>query len=560
MLRGKVDELVMSAVIVDRQDRPTGKSWARSRSVSAAQGLKAFGWFVFVFVQARGRTTTIYGYHGLRQTQTAISIRAMLRGGPLLRYETPVSGPPWSIPLEFPVYQWICAAAVKIFGASIEGTSRVVSSLFGAGCVIALSRIHRVLGRPESERHLLEAMAVLSPLLLFWSHTVLIETCSLFLALVWLELALRWVARSGTAPARQRIIQFIGVLIFGVLAGATKATTMFPALVFFGLIVVARLRGRIGEFRLRAPRSKILREHITIGGVGLGPIAGAVWWSYFAEKQRMLNTRTNRDIRSQMFGTSAERLEFHRLGAAATRTLGHTVGSTWIVLFVGVACFVGRRRFRIRKAKSARDRVSPSSTFGLTAGLLAAISAIAFVITPLVLFHVHVVHDYYGVEIAPYLLLAIVFGLSNIRESFPNSIGALFGTLCPMVIAVSSLVTYSHFYGPKDADPMAYHPEMRAAVDKYFGPDDLLIVRGTAFDPSIGYHVDRRIVIQETTPDDVVLLAREFSLLKASGYRAGAIQCGYVFDQVGHFLAETGRMRLGTWNGCTLYAPPKTGS
>jgi hypothetical protein len=557
MLRGKVDGLKMSAVIVDGQDRPTVKSWARSRRVSVTQGLKVFGWFVFVVVQARGRNTTIYGYHGLRQTQTAISIREMLRGGPLLRYETPVFGPPWSIPLEFPVYQWICACAVKLFGTSIEGTSRVVSSLFGAGCVIALSRIHRVLGRPEPERHLLEAMAVLSPLLLFWSHTVLIETCSVFLALVWIELVLRWMKRPKTGFLLQRIAKFVCVAIVGWVAGATKATTMFPALIFVGLIVLARMRGRVGELRSRVTRAAIFVEHLGIAMLGLAPIAGAVWWTRMAEAQRRLNPRTNGDIRSQMFGTSAERLEFRRFGAAATRTLGHTVGSTWFVVVILVAAVLADRLSRTTQLTT--DNGVPPANFELSAGVLAAISANSFVLTPLVLFHVHVVHDYYSVEIAPFLLLALVFGITSIREDIPDPLRSVFTVLVPVIIAVTSLITYGRFYGPKDADPMAFHPEMRTAVDQNFRPDDVLIVRGTVFDPSIGYHVDRKIVIQETKADDIVLLKQEIDRLKSMGYRGGFVQCGFVPNRVASFLSNTGRNRLGIWNGCTLFGPPKTG-
>ena len=44
--------------------------------------------------------------HNFRQTQTAITSYYMIRGGPFLKYETPVFGVPWSIPFEFPLYQW----------------------------------------------------------------------------------------------------------------------------------------------------------------------------------------------------------------------------------------------------------------------------------------------------------------------------------------------------------------------------------------------------------------------------------------------------------------------
>ena len=42
---------------------------------------------------------------------------------------TLVLGPPWSIPIEFPLYQWNVAAAVKIFNTPLDQTGRFFSCL-----------------------------------------------------------------------------------------------------------------------------------------------------------------------------------------------------------------------------------------------------------------------------------------------------------------------------------------------------------------------------------------------------------------------------------------------
>src|SRR5690242_16322451 len=44
--------------------------------------------------------------HAFRQTQTAITSFWFCRTGFKLAYETPVAGYPWSIPYEFPLYQY----------------------------------------------------------------------------------------------------------------------------------------------------------------------------------------------------------------------------------------------------------------------------------------------------------------------------------------------------------------------------------------------------------------------------------------------------------------------
>ena len=72
---------------------------------------------------------------GFRQTQTALSIDWLLRGGPWLDYVTPVLGAPWSIPFEFPFYQWLAALLSSITGMSADNSGRLVSTVFHVGCI-----------------------------------------------------------------------------------------------------------------------------------------------------------------------------------------------------------------------------------------------------------------------------------------------------------------------------------------------------------------------------------------------------------------------------------------
>ena len=57
-----------------------------------------------------GLNQPIADLHQFRQTQTAITAYWIWRGGPWLAYETPVLGYPWSIPYEFPIFQYLLAA------------------------------------------------------------------------------------------------------------------------------------------------------------------------------------------------------------------------------------------------------------------------------------------------------------------------------------------------------------------------------------------------------------------------------------------------------------------
>ena len=107
--------------------------WADARSISglfASSVLLAVCLVYFLASVSIGWRNTISDAHGFRQSQTAISADVILRGGPWLIYETPVLGPPWTIPFEFPLYQWIVAALTWLTGSAMDSIGRAVSVAF----------------------------------------------------------------------------------------------------------------------------------------------------------------------------------------------------------------------------------------------------------------------------------------------------------------------------------------------------------------------------------------------------------------------------------------------
>jgi hypothetical protein len=82
-----------------------------------------------VFSLFKGWHGGIIDLHSFRQTQTAIAVTSLLKGGPWLAYETPVLGPPWSIPMDFPLYQWLVALTAKTGILPVEQSGRLISIL-----------------------------------------------------------------------------------------------------------------------------------------------------------------------------------------------------------------------------------------------------------------------------------------------------------------------------------------------------------------------------------------------------------------------------------------------
>jgi hypothetical protein len=98
--------------------------------------LHIFGILVFcitlahaLFVLWIGISKPILDLYYFRQTQTALTAYWLWRGGPWLAYETPVLGFPWSVPIEFPLYQGL-VASLRAIGIPIEIGGRLISFRF----------------------------------------------------------------------------------------------------------------------------------------------------------------------------------------------------------------------------------------------------------------------------------------------------------------------------------------------------------------------------------------------------------------------------------------------
>ena len=81
------------------------------------------------YVLTLGLGHPLLDMHAFRQTQTALSVYWFTHGGPWLRYETPVLGAPWSIPFEFPLFQWLVSLVVEV-GVPIDAAGRIVAFSF----------------------------------------------------------------------------------------------------------------------------------------------------------------------------------------------------------------------------------------------------------------------------------------------------------------------------------------------------------------------------------------------------------------------------------------------
>ena len=130
-----------------------------------------------------GLSEPLLDLYNFRQTQTALTAYWLWKCGPWLAYETPVLGYPWSIPFEFPTYQAL-VALLRLIGIPIDIGGRFVSFAFYLACLWPLSRLFRTLGFGRRSFLIVSILFLASPLYLYWSRTVMIESCALFFGLL----------------------------------------------------------------------------------------------------------------------------------------------------------------------------------------------------------------------------------------------------------------------------------------------------------------------------------------------------------------------------------------
>ena len=395
--------------------------------------------------------------HEFRQTQTAISIRYLAQDGLRLDYPTPLLGKPWSIPLEFPLYQNAAALLVRLTGLPVEQAARTISLAFFYLSLPALYLLAGRLSLPPHRRLLVLACVLASPVYLFYQRTVLIESTALCLG-VWF-LHFYWTAQGGSFAAT------IAALACGALAAMVKATTfcIFLAPALFILVAeVVRRRASLGSLLLRAA--------LLMGG---GLIAAAGWAAYADSVKRLnpLSHELQSNVASHWItGDLSLRFSPSYWSAVGVITSDSVLG--WIGL-IGLALFV---------------LLVPGAT-RRTIGLL-----LLCYLAPLLVFsNVYLIHDYYFFANGVFLLTALSLAVNHMLNlhGWPSWTG---WSLLVLTLG-TSFFTYSRSYYRLIPANETRVPELSRALRAVTRPDDVLVIIGQDWNPVLPYTAERRALM-----------------------------------------------------------------
>ncbi len=405
----------------------------------------------------------LVGAHEFRQTQTAITVQTMLEEPgfdfPVLDYETPLFGPPWRVPFEFPTYQLTAATLARLMpGLSVDMACRITAlGWFYLSAALLFGLARRQVSVAFATVTL--ALYLWSPFAIHWSRAAMIDYCTVALGLGYLALGLWALERPNGAS-------LAGAAIAGSLTAATKATSWPGVALVMGLAFLAAQR-RSSAWRSWRALTRPAGIALVLFGV---PLVAGVAWTAWADRTKGASewTRwlTSSAIRTWNFGRWSDRFEL----------------DTWSTLSFVPALLVGLALAGpvLRRRQPAIWRVA------WPAALAAASTASIFL-------NLYVVHDYYQIAVTPFLAVAAAAGLWALAELSRPVRWAAFGALALAAVPYAMLAA-PRFEGAMSADWEASSVRLGRLIARVTPPDRwVLVALGERnWNPSTLYFSHRR--------------------------------------------------------------------
>src|SRR5262249_10346321 len=322
-----------------------------------------------------------------------------------LAYITPVLGYPWSVPFEYPVYQWMVVLLMKV-GVPLVIGGRLVSFAAFVGCLVPLKVMARDLNVPNRAFLFVAVVYLASPFYIFWSRTFMIETTALLVSLCWLAGFVRF----GRSPS---VMLWIATLVFGILAALTKSTT------FLGIGPVAGALFLTEAFTwLRKDRTR--RRFLGLfarGALCLIPLAACYAWVVASDLFRSANPfglyLDSTALLQWNFGTLAQRFI---LRDTIIVSLGNAFG--YVGLLVPLLIWMGLINNRYRTV------------------IIGAIAA--YLSTFLIFTNLYIIHIYYQALNAIFVCVAIGISIVSIMDRGWHKVAA--------VMLVCILISQAQFF------------------------------------------------------------------------------------------------------------------
>lgn len=437
--------------------------------------------FVHAFCSFVGWNNNLIDLHGFRQTQTAISVYYLIHEGFKINYTTPVLGAPWSIPFEFPVYQWVVALIVGIFHSPLDQSGRLVSLLFFYLSLLMSYAFLRLFIKNRDKVLLILIFVLLNPIYLFWSRAFLMESTALFFGISYCYFSAKFFI------TKKRTFLVLAAL-FGILGILTKITTFFIFIMLNVILLVVFYRAVFGDVCKFLTVKKIKIASLVIYAIFLTPVVCGLSWTKFADVQKKMNPLAINFIDSQSlstwnFGTIDQKIDPKVWeGIFKNATLAYfPLGSIdFFRLFEVPTLLVILLLFSIIKNKYRKE---------------IGISLVLFLSGPLIFTNLYFVHSYYYYANSIFLSVAVGLAGASLLESEVRYRSAI-SFIIIAFFGLSSLYSYrnTYYYSQKNGTSQ-YIIKLADFIKKNTNKDNVIMIFDMDWDPSLSYYSERRSIM-----------------------------------------------------------------
>jgi len=411
-------------------------------------------------------------HHEFRQTQTALSALFMQPGlDGLLNYQTPVVGAPWSIPFEFPLFQWLSHKLANLTGLNLSSSGRLVSVLFGVGCLWPASRLMRQAGFGGTSIAVLILLYCTSSIYLYWNRAFLMESTALFFTLVSLDCYSQ--IRLERTPGTPKLgLVSSGLALTLAISLVVKATTALPALALMGVDWIWQTHQTIKTHR-RLWRQLFIASALAVA------FALLFSWTHHADALKQLNPigadLTSSALKAWNFGQPGQRLHAELWDGVVLQRMLFPMAALPITGLVTAGVWSSREATR---------------TFLL--------ASLALAIAPLLIFtNLHIVHTYYQASNQIFLLMAVAGSAEILLYQHGQRPWKPILVLASLtIITIANLHNFSTNYWLASQQQSSDRLIIGNLIQRYTPTESAILVIGDDWSSAYAYHSKRRAFTQ----------------------------------------------------------------
>jgi len=439
---------------------------------------------VSVFIRIKSMTVPLVSeMNSFRGAQTAITIQDYFNHGfSIFKYKTPVFGPPWQVPLEFPIYQVSVYIFMKLFRmTNIDLGCRIVSFIYFYFSAFALLILCKMKFSIPKVYWTIFVVYIFTPFSLAWSRVALPDYASVFFGLMYIIFFDVWMNHSK----KNVNLKFFIAIISGILCSLCKSTSLFPVVVILAFSIVYSLYEDFisnNPINIKSIINYCRNKWFSLLNIFLlciiPFIIGLLWVKYtdFIKNQfQYTQWLTSESLKSWNYGTQLQKINFNAWSVIFNRI--HEYFAPYLLI-----CLLPISIYALYHLQ-----------FKIKARIFFLSLPIAVFFTFFCLINLYQVHDYYLIGVSPYISVLFGFGLYYVVFELTKK-----KLLLKCVFLLFALISfaqpheyYKYVFYNKDSEPNFY-TKIGNYIQESTGKDEYIIVQDQQWSSAQLYAANRR--------------------------------------------------------------------